>query len=187
MRGQSAALSFAFMTLEVRGEGGAHDKPSAHRRGHLHPTGSDPPRRPIRARERHVSKVFVLDTQKRPLEPVHPGHARLLLKEGKAAIFRRYPFTIIRKAAAPAAPPEPLRVKIDPGSKTTGLALVNDQTGEVVWAGEITHRGGAIRHALLARRARRRSRRTRKTRHRAPRFLNRRRPEGGYHRRWRAA
>jgi 5-methylcytosine-specific restriction endonuclease McrA len=125
-----------------------------------------------------VSKVFVLDTQKRPLDPVHPGRARLLLKEGKAAIFRRYPFTIIRKATGSAAPPQPLRVKIDPGSKTTGLALVNDQTGEVVWAGEIAHRGGAIRHALLARRARRRSRRTRKTRHRAPRFLNRRRPEG---------
>ena len=69
-----------------------------------------------------MSKVFVLDTQKRPLDPVHPGHARLLLKEGKAAIFRRYPFSIIRKAAGSAAPPEPLRVKIDPGSKTTGYA-----------------------------------------------------------------
>src|SRR5256885_6361812 len=131
MRGQSAALSFAFMTLEVRGEGGEHAKPSAHRRGQHHPTGSDPPRRPIRARERPVSKVFVLDTQKRPLDPVHPGCARLLLKEGKAAIFRRYPFTIIRIAAGSAAQPAPLRVKIDPGSKTTGLALVNDQTGEI--------------------------------------------------------
>src|SRR5919197_4844741 len=170
MRGQSAALSFAFMTLGVKGEGGEHAKPSAHRRGHHHPTGSDPPRRPTRAWERHVSKVFVLDTQKRPLDPVHPGHARLLLKEGKAAIFRRYPFTIIRKAAGSAAPRESLRVKIDPGSKTTGLALVNDQTGEVVWAGELAHRGGAIRHALLARRAHRRSRRTRKTRHPAPRL-----------------
>src|SRR5437764_5201967 len=120
-----------------------------------------------------MSKVLLLDMTKEPLDPVHPGRARLLLKEGKAAIFRRYPFTIIRKAAGSAAPPAPLRVKIDPGSKTTGLALVNDQTGEVVWAGEITHRGGAIRHALLARRAHRRSRRTRKTRHRAPRFLNR--------------
>ena len=75
-----------------------------------------------------MSKVFVLDTQKRPLDPVHPGRARVLLKEGKVAIFRRYPFTIIRRAAGSAAPPEPLRVKIDPGSKTTGLALVNDQT-----------------------------------------------------------
>ena len=125
-----------------------------------------------------MSNVFVLDMQKRPLDPVHPGRARLLLKEGKAAIFRRYPFTIIRKAAGSAAPPQLLRVKIDPGSKTTGLALINDQTGEVLWAGELAHRGGAIGHALLARRARRRSRRTRKTRHRAPRFLNRRRPEG---------
>ena len=125
-----------------------------------------------------MSKVFVLDTQKRPLDPVHPGHARVLLKEGKAAIFRRYPFTIIRKAAGSAAPPQLLRVKIDPGSKTTGLAPINDQTGEVLWAGELAHRGGAIGHALLARRARRRSRRTRKTRHRAPRFCNRRRPEG---------
>src|SRR2546430_5359253 len=166
MRGQSAALSFAFMTLEVRGEGSEHDKPSARRRGHLHPTGSDPPRRPIRARERHVSKVFVLDTQKRPLDPVHPGRARLLLKDGKAAIFRRYPFTIIRKAAGSAAQPEPLRVKIDPGSKTTGLALINDQTGEVVWAGEIAHRGGPTRHALLARRAPNRGRRRRETRQR---------------------
>ena len=52
--------------------------------------GIAPLRRPIRARERHVSKVFVLDTQKRPLGPVHPGHARLLLKEGKTAtIFTR--------------------------------------------------------------------------------------------------
>ena len=69
-----------------------------------------------------MSKVFVLDTQKRPLDPVHPGRARLLLKDGKAVIFRRYPFTIIRKAAGSAAQPEPLRVKIDPGSKTTGYA-----------------------------------------------------------------
>jgi hypothetical protein len=64
MRGQPVALSFAFMTLEVRGEGGADDKPSTHRRGDHHPTGSDPPRRPIRAWERHVSKVFVLDEHK---------------------------------------------------------------------------------------------------------------------------
>src|SRR5918911_2181527 len=107
MRGQSAALSFAFMTLEVRGEGGEHAKPSVHRRGHLHPTGIAPPRRPTWAQERHVSNVFVLDMQKRPLDPVHPGRARLLLKAGKAAIFRRYPFTIIQKAASSAAPPEP--------------------------------------------------------------------------------
>src|SRR5438067_4410989 len=41
-----------------------------------------------------MSQVFVLDTTKRPLNPVHPGRARLLLKQGKAAVYRRYPFTI---------------------------------------------------------------------------------------------
>jgi len=61
------------------------------------------------------------------------------------------------------------RLKLDPGSKTTG---------QVVWAAELTHRGQAIRNALLARRARRRSRRQRKTRYRPARLLNRRRPSG---------
>ncbi len=41
--------------------------------------------------------AFVLDTNKRPLDPVHPAKARLLLSQGKAAVFRRYPFTIILK------------------------------------------------------------------------------------------
>ncbi len=44
-----------------------------------------------------MSSVFVLDTMKRPLTPVHPGHARRLLKAGKAVVFRRHPFTIILK------------------------------------------------------------------------------------------
>ena len=46
-----------------------------------------------------MSKVFVLDTNKQPLNPVHAGRARLLLKQGKAAIYRRYPFSIILKRA----------------------------------------------------------------------------------------
>jgi hypothetical protein len=95
-----------------------------------------------------MSKVFVLDTEKRPLEPVHPGRARLLLKEGKAAVYRRYPFVIMLKRPVEAPSPQPLRLKIDPGSKTTGLALVNDQNGEVVWAAELSHRGAEIKQAL---------------------------------------
>ena len=31
----------------------------------------------------------------------------------------------------------PLRLKLDPGANTTGLAIVNDATGEVVWAAEM--------------------------------------------------
>jgi 5-methylcytosine-specific restriction endonuclease McrA len=122
--------------------------------------------------------VFVVDTDKRPLAPCHPARARRLLTERKAAVWRPYPFTIILKRAVPDANPEPLRGKIDPGSKVTGLALVNDRTGQVAWAAELTHRGQRIRDALLARRAIRRGRRQRKTRYRAARFGNRRRPDG---------
>lgn len=38
--------------------------------------------------------VFVLDTQKRPINPIQPGLARKLLTSGKAVVFKRYPFTI---------------------------------------------------------------------------------------------
>lgn len=123
-----------------------------------------------------MSKVFVLDTNKKPLNPVHPGQARRLLNQRKAAIFRRYPFTIILKSAVN-NPVNSLRLKIDPGAKTTGLAVVNDQTGEVIWAAELTHRGFAIRESLTNRRQLRRNRRNRKTRYRQPRFENRKRAQ----------
>lgn len=125
-------------------------------------------------------KVFVVDTNKNPLEPVHPGHARLLLKVGKAAVWRRYPFSIILKYAVPVPPSEPLRIKLDPGSKTTGIAVLNDASGEVICAVELSHRGHKISEALEARRAMRRSRRQRHTRYRKPRFDNRRNKGEGW-------
>lgn len=93
-------------------------------------------------------------------------------------MFRRYPFTIILKREVESPIVDPLRLKVDPGSKTTGLAIVNDASGEVVWAAELTHRGEAIKAALDARRSVRNKRRQRKLRYRKPRFLNRRRPKG---------
>jgi 5-methylcytosine-specific restriction endonuclease McrA len=120
-----------------------------------------------------MSKVFVVDTNKQPLDLINPGHARLLLSQGKAAVLRQYPFTIVLKRAVSDPQTQPLRLKIDPGSKTTGMALVNDATGEVVFAAELAHRGGTIKKALDSRRAARRSRRQRKTRYRQPRFQNR--------------
>jgi len=71
-----------------------------------------------------------------------------------------------------------LKLKLDPGSKTTGLAILNQESGEVIFAAEIEHRGQAIKSKLETRRALRRGRRGRKTRYREPRFDNRRRPEG---------
>jgi 5-methylcytosine-specific restriction endonuclease McrA len=125
-----------------------------------------------------MSFVFVLDHNKQPCDPIHPALARRLLKEGQAAVLRRYPFTIILKGKPLDQVPASLRLKIDPGSKTTGLALVDEQAGRVVWACELAHRGQQIRDRLLARRAIRRGRRQRHTRYRQPRFLNRRRRDG---------
>ena len=125
-----------------------------------------------------MSKVLVLDTNKQPLNPVHPGRARILLASDKAAVFKRYPFTIILKCAVEHPDVHPLRLKIDPGSQTTGMALVDDPSGEVVFAAELTHRGPTIKHALDQRRAVRRGRRQRNTRYRKPRFHNRRRRSG---------
>ena len=50
--------------------------------------------------------------------------------------------------------------------------------GEVVWAGEVSHRGDKVHQALMDRRAVRRSRRQRHTRYRPARFANRTRPDG---------
>ena len=48
-------------------------------------------------RERVTPMVFVLDSNKTPLDMCHPARARKLLRERKAAIYRKEPFTIILK------------------------------------------------------------------------------------------
>lgn len=121
--------------------------------------------------------VFVLDTDHVPQTPVHPAVARKMLDDKRAAVFKRFPFTIMLKTVGPG----PLfvrqhRLKIDPGSKTTGLALLDGH--RVVWAAELTHRGQRIKDALEKRRAARRGRRQRNTRYRPARFNNRTRHEG---------
>ena len=121
--------------------------------------------------------VFVLDKNKKQLDPTHPAKARKLLKARRAKVFRRYPFTIILQDSEERdCIIHSHQLKIDPGSKTTGLAILQDN--QVVWATELNHRGSQIRDALTARRQLRRSRRSRKTRYRKPRFLNRKRSEG---------
>ena len=121
------------------------------------------------------NQVFVLDNHKNPLTPCLPVMARKLLNAGKAKVFRLFPFTIILNKLVDGQP-QPIEIRIDPGSKTTGIALV--QGTQVMWAAELTHRGQAIQARLETRRAIRRSRRHRKTRYRKPRFLNRVRPQG---------
>ena len=125
-----------------------------------------------------MSFVFVVDTDRQPLNPVHPGQARILLSSGKAAVLKRYPFTIVLKIRIEQPTLDLLRLKLDPGSKTTGLALLSDRSGQVVFAAELEHRGSTIKKSLDARRTVRRSRRSRHTRYRVARWRNRRRAKG---------
>ena len=123
--------------------------------------------------------VFVLDKNKQPLDPCHSARARQLLREGRAVVFRRYPFTILLKdRELEESVTHAHQVKLDPGSRTTGIALVRVGDNKALWAGELAHRGQIIKNALDDRRAIRRNRRSRKCRYRPPRFDNRRRREG---------
>lgn len=122
-----------------------------------------------------VCFVLVLDTNRKPLLPCKPGVVRSLLKHGKAAVFRHFPFTIILN--------KPIKdviggltLKIDPGSKTTGLAVLDGD--KVIFGMELTHRGHLIKKKLENRRALRHARRSRHTRYRQARFLNRKHSEG---------
>lgn len=119
--------------------------------------------------------VFVLDINRKPLTPCKPSLARKLLTVGKAKVFRLYPFTILLKKEV-TENPQPVTLKIDPGSKVTGFALLLDSN--LIWVTELTHRGQAIKTSLESRRSLRRGRRSRHTRYRQARFLNRTKPKG---------
>ena len=74
-----------------------------------------------------------------------------------------------------------LVIRIDPGSKKTGIAITRDHQDSsrtAVLCIELQHRGPEIKKAMTKRRQKRRNRRYRKTRYRQPRFLNRTRAEG---------
>ena len=127
-------------------------------------------------------QVFVLDKKKNPLMPCHPARARELLREGRAVVHRLTPFTIRLKDRI-GGDTQPVRIKIDPGSKTTGIVVVREEekdgekTVHILHAAEIPHRGPQIRKKLDQRRAFRKRKRSR-LRYRKPRFDNRGRPEG---------
>lgn len=126
-----------------------------------------------------MQRVFILDKQKQPLMPCYPARVRELLTKGKAAVYRRAPFTIILRDRT-GGDTHPVELKADPGSKTSGIALVatfqRGVSGDL--GGQHHPSGHAIKSVLDSRRALRRGRRSRKTHYRAPSFLNRTRPAG---------
>ena len=126
--------------------------------------------------------VFVLDKDHKPLMPCHPARARKMLKAGRARVHRLHPFTIrLVDRTLAESEVQPVLVKLDPGSKETGIAVVREdekKAHHALFFINLRHRGSSIRDALTARRQLRRGRRSRSLRYRPPRFLNRRRPEG---------
>ena len=113
--------------------------------------------------------------------PCRPARARRLLKSGRARVVRLFPFTIrLVDRLLEDSSVQPVLVKIDPGSRHSGFVVVRaDEQGHHhgLFFIDIVHRGESIRDALTARRNCRRRRRG-NLRHRAPRFLNRTKPQG---------
>lgn len=130
---------------------------------------------------RGVQHVFVLDRRGNPLMPCHPGRARELLKKGRAVVVRRSPFTIrLKDRVLEGSVVQPVRLGVDPGSKTTGMAVSRDNQGirHVLFKLEIEHRSAWIHKRMQQRASYRRGRRSRNLRYRAPRFRNRTKPKG---------
>ena len=116
--------------------------------------------------------VLVIDKHKKPCNTISNAYARMLLFKKQAVIHKRFPFTIRLKNDSAVLKDRDYNVKLDPGSRTTGVAIVDDKDSVVMLA-EIEHRGHVIKKSLDSRRMVRRNRRNRKTRYRPARFLNR--------------
>jgi hypothetical protein len=67
--------------------------------------------------------VFVLDKRKRPLMPCSERCARVLLERGRAVVHRHQPFTIQLRDRV-GGETQPVEIRVDPGSKGTGIAVV---------------------------------------------------------------
>ena len=105
------------------------------------------------------------------------AEARILLRKKLAIIHKIYPFTIRLRDNSCGSDDKTYTVKIDPGSRHTGVAVVDDKDSVVMLA-ELEHRGHVIKRNMDSRRAVRRHRRNRKTRYRPTRFLNRTKHKG---------
>ena len=103
-------------------------------------------------------RVFVLNKRGKPLMPCSPAKARLLLKEKKAIVVRRTPFTI-QLTIATGESKQPVSLGVDAGYKHVGLSASTEKAE--LYASEVELRQD-ITDLLSARRALRQSRRNRK-------------------------
>ena len=116
-------------------------------------------------------RIFVMNMRGDPLMPCTQKKARILLKEGKAVIYKYDPFTI-QLTYATGETKQDCHIGIDTGSKHIGMAITSEN--KVLFKGEIELRQD-VKSNIDTKHIYRRSRRNRKTRYRKPRFLNRKR------------
>jgi 5-methylcytosine-specific restriction endonuclease McrA len=124
-----------------------------------------------------TNSVFVVSKNGKILKPTTPARARILQAQGKARKLKLFPFTLILDHVVDENVEPYLELRIDPGSKFTGISLVDLNKNEVIWAMELEHRGLAIKMEMLTRAGVRRSRRARRIRYRQKRF-DRKKPSG---------
>ena len=116
--------------------------------------------------------VYVLKQNGQPFMPTERfGKVRRLLKEGKAKVVRREPFTIRLLYEPETNVVQECYCGVDTGSRHIGVAVVGND--KVLYQSQTKLRNN-IKKKMDVRRASRRNRRNRKTRYRKPRFLNRR-------------
>ena len=119
--------------------------------------------------------VYVLNSNGQPLMPTK-NHAkvRILLKENKAVVIKRCPFTI-KLTYNSTNYTQSVILGVDAGSKHIGISATAEH--KEIYAADVELRNDIVR-LLSAKRELRRSRRNRKTRYRKPRFSNRKRDDG---------
>lgn len=119
--------------------------------------------------------VYILSHTGKALMPTNRhGKVKHLLREGRARVVRCEPFTI-QLLYDNREYTQPITLGVDAGTGHVGLSATTEKTE--LFAAEVTLRRD-IPGLLAARRETRGARRNRKTRYRAPRFDNRRRPDG---------
>jgi hypothetical protein len=104
------------------------------------------------------SNVFVINQNGHPLMSCHPAKARKLLRDGKARVIGRGPFTIKPLWDCEEHTQE-IVLGIDKGSSVTGFCCVGK--GHILLSGEIHHRKD-VKAQMNDRRRNRRNRRNRK-------------------------
>ncbi|WP_244603347.1 RNA-guided endonuclease IscB [Methanococcoides sp. NM1] len=117
----------------------------------------------------NILNVYVLNKDKKPLMPTSPVIARLLLKNKKAKVVRKTPFTI-KLLYETTEHKQPVIAGMDTGSRTIGCAAIAND--EVIYQSEVQLRTD-ISKKMTQRASYRRTRRNRITRYRPARFDNR--------------